>query len=56
MKTGTNLTNLFPFAVFQYVLGTKVRILCLFQNYSCTTRSRSSASFPLFQRLVVPTR
>ena len=28
MKTGTVLKYLFPFSVFQYVLGTKVRILC----------------------------
>ena len=27
MKTGTGLKYLFPFAVFQYVWGTKVRIL-----------------------------
>ena len=30
MKTGTVLKYLFPFSVFQYVLGTKVRILCPF--------------------------
>ena len=29
-ETGTNLTNLFPFALFQYVLGIKIKNMCPF--------------------------
>ena len=47
MKTGTDISNLFPFSLFQYVLGIKIKNMCpfaeLFVNYAVFELCKLSA-------------
>ena len=58
LLVGFGIKNDFFAPVWSHCVGfgIKNKLFAPEGYYSCTTRSRSSASLPLFQRLVVPTR
>ena len=54
--SGIKFHDFAPIWLLLVGFGIKNKLFAPEGYYSCTTRSRSSASLPLFQRLVVPTR